>query len=394
MKLNLRLKQRLSTQSYVFIAVVLAAVFLLTVRLVKLLPGFAVAEQQLPTVHELLTTIWHQPLELPLHLSRLFVAGLSPYTGIGFSRLPSVLLAFTVVIAMYWLLKRWYNYRLALFGAVLVMTAPWLLHVGRLATVSIVYPFAMVVLLVLIALWHQQDRSKWLLYGTAISAAILLYVPGMVWLLAWGAFFERRNIIASLKTGRWHTAAFVALIAITLVPLGHALYIDWHLYRPLLGLPDAWPGVLHAIEQFFLTWKYIFIGGYANPLYNVADVALVNFLMTIGFAVGVYLYSLHPKAVRTRQLAGLWLIGTALLALQGPVSIQLILPIVVVLAVGGIGYLLHLWLKVFPRNPLARGFGIGVVGLIIAFAVAYNVRNYFVAWPNSSETKRTFNQQL
>jgi hypothetical protein len=394
MKLKLRFNPRFPAQTYVFALVAAVSIFLLTFRLVKLLPGFAIAEQQLLPVRDLLNVIWYQPLELPAHLSRLLVAGLSPYTGIGFSRLPSVLLAFGIILGMYWLLRRWYNYRLALFGAILVMTAPWLLHVGRLATNDIVYPFAMVVTLVLIALWHQQERPVWLLYASAFIIPIIIYVPGMLWLLSWAVFFERRNIVATLKQDAWRTVTALMVGGLLLVPLGHALYRDWHIYKPLLGMPDAWPNVLHAFEQFFLTWKYIFIGGYHDPLLNLAALPLVNFLIAIGFAVGLYLYSLHPRAVRTRQLAGLWLIGTVLIALQGPVSIYLILPIVLVLAMGGIGYLLHLWLKVFPINPLARGFGIGIVGLIIAFAVAYNVRNYFVAWPNNSETKAVFKQEL
>lgn len=392
--MKLRFKSHLSRQTYILVGLALASFCFLTFRLVKLLPGMASAEQPLPTVNSLLHVIWYQPLELPAHLSRLLIAGISPYTGVGLSRLPSVLLALGLILAMYWLLKRWYNYRLALFGVVLLMTAPWLLHVGRLATNDIVYPFGMVVLLVLIALWHQQKRSKWLLYGSAVAASILLYVPGMIWLLLWGAFLERRNIMASIKNNRW-SATIASVLAITiLVPLGHALYGDWHMYRPLLGLPEQWPAILHAGKQFLLTWKYIFIGGFQNPLYNLASLALLNFLVTIGFAVGVYLYSLHPKAMRTRQLAGLWLIGTILIALQGPVAIQLILPIVLVLAVGGIGYLLHLWLRVFPRNPLARSFGIGLVGLMVLFAVAYNVLNYYVAWPNNGDTKAVFQQEL
>lgn len=389
----MKLKLRLPTQTYVFTLVAAAGIFLLTFRLAKLLPGMAAKEQVLPSVPTLLSTLWNRPIELPIHLSRLAVSGVSPYIGIASSRLPSALLAFGLIVGMYWLLQRWYNYRLALFGAVLLMTAPWLLHVGRLATNDVVYPFAMMLTMVLIALWHQQERRAWLLYASAVVVPMLLYVPGMIWLVAWGAFFERRNIAATLKHHAWRTVAALLLGAAVSVPLGHALYRDWHLYKPLLGLPEQWPAALHFVEQFFLTWKYTFIGGYHNPLLNLAALALVNFLVAIGFAVGLYLYSLHPKATRTKQLAGLWVLGTVLIALHGPVSISLIAPMVLVLAMGGIGYLLHLWLRVFPRNPLARGFGIGVIGFMIVFAVAYNLRNYFIAWPNNSETKAVFKQQ-
>lgn len=392
--MKLRVKPHLSAQSYLIAGITLLSVYLMLFKLVALVPGFAVAETTLPTVRASLSLIWHQPLELPVILSRLLVAALSPTTGVGFSRLPSVLLAVLFISIMYWLLRRWYNYRLALFGTILLMTAPWLLHMGRLATGTIVFPLAMAMVLALVALWHQQQRSKWLLYGTALTVAILLYVPGILWLLIWGGIVERRNIMTSLRNGRWHSAVAVLAGLVFLVPLVHMLVENWHTYRALLGLPTVWPSIINFGEQFLLTWKYLFISGYDSPLYNLSTLALVNLLVTIGFAVGLYLYSQHPKATRTRQLTGFWIIGTLLIALGGPVPIQLLLPLVFVLAVGGLGYLLHLWLKVFPRNPIARGLGIGLMGLLIAFAVAYNVRNYYVAWPNNIETRAIFKQPL
>jgi hypothetical protein len=392
--MKLRFKPRLSAPGYMIAGIALLSAGLLLFKLVALVPGLSSAETILPSVRASLSLLWNQPLDMPIILSRAVVAAISPTTSIGYSRLPNVILALLLVGCMYWLLRRWYNYRLALYGTLLLITAPWLLHVGRVATVTIVYPLSMALLLVLIALWHQQKRSKWLLYGSAVAVAMLLYVPGIVWLLVWAAIFERRNIITSLRNGRWHSAAAILLWLILLVPLGHMLTENWRLYQTVLGLPSHWPSVLHIGEQFLLTWKYLFVGGYHSPIYNLATLAIVNFLVTIGFVIGLYLYSKHLKAVRTRQLAGFWLIGTLLIAFQGPVPIQLLMPLVLVLAVGGLGYLLHLWLKVFPRNPLARGFGIGIMALMIAFAVAYNVRNYYVAWPNSAATKAVFKQQL
>lgn len=393
MKLRLK-KLRLSNQLYLLIAATAAAIGLLLFRLGSLLPGLAAPETALPSVHDALSTVWNQPLWLPETLTQLLVAAILPSAGMTASRLPSVLLGLALVALLYWLLRQWYGYRLAIFGAVLCITAPWFLHLSRLATSDILYPLSMVVLLVLAALWHQAERKKWLVYATSIGVCLLLYIPGVIWLLPGLLLLERRNIAASIKTSKLHTGLAFLLGLITLTPLVHALIVDWRLYRPLLGIPDVLPSVATYAQQFVQVWGHIFVGGYHKPVYNLAGLPMINILMTLAFVVGVYLYGQHRKAIRTRQLAYWWLAGTAIVALGGPVARSLILPIVFVLAIGGLGYLLHLWLKVFPRNPLARAFGIGLVALVVAFAVAYNLRNYYVAWPHNQATRAAYTRQL
>jgi hypothetical protein len=56
--------------------------------------------------------------------------------------------------------------------------------------------------------------------------------------------------------------------------------------------------------------------------------------------------------------------------------------------------LLHSWLKTFPNNPFARYFGIGIVSLAVIISCGYNYRSYFIAWPNTTQTKQTFGQRL
>ena len=52
--------------------------------------------------------------------------------------------------------------------------------------------------------------------------------------------------------------------------------------------------------------------------------------------------------------------GVVLVGLGGPVGLSILVPLLYVAVATGLAYLLHEWLKVFPNNPLARGFGIGL----------------------------------
>ncbi|CAN5156317.1 hypothetical protein BH09PAT3_BH09PAT3_2230 [soil metagenome] len=392
--MKLRFKPRLSLQTYSVIAVIAASVGLLLYRLVSLTPSMQIyVEQRLPTITGALASIYKSPIELPSALSRLIITTFVPSSGIGSNRLPSVLLGFVLVLLAYWLLRKWYGYRLAMFGTILLACSAWFLHASRLGTNDIAYPLSMTLLLVLIALWHQSTWSKKLFYITAVSVALLLYMPGFVFLILGVVFFERRNIFKNIKANKRHAAIALLLGLLLLAPLIRFMVIDWHRYTYILGYVGAMPSILDYVKEYFLTWKYIFIGGYNDPLRNVGSLPIIDIFMTVASFVGIYLYSTHLKAARTRQIIWLWLIGTALIALPGGIPLSLILPIVVVLATGGIGYLLHLWLKVFPRNPLARSFGIGLIGIVIAFSVAYNLRSYFVAWPNNPTTRSAFTQQ-
>jgi hypothetical protein len=390
-KLRLR-RPRLSLENLTGLAVLVIASSLLLGRLVALLPGMSTYERILPSVSDSLHALWTLPVNLPLVVARGFVAAIAPGSGIGVSRLPGVLLALITACMMYWLLQRWYGYRLALFGMLLFLTAPWFLRVGRLATSDIVFPLGMTTILVLAALWHNPKRGRLLLYATTAVAAVLLYIPGMIWLLLGVLLIERRNVLAQLSASKLHTFLNVLLGIILLLPMIHALTLRWQNVHFFVGLPTAWPSPLDFIEQFAHVWQYLFIGGWHNPVYNLGGLPIVDIVIGLFFIVGIYLHAQHPHATRTKTHLYLGLVGALLIALQ-TVSFSLILPIVVVMAVGGVGYLLHLWLKVFPRNPLARGFGIGLMAVVLCFTMAYNVRNYYVAWPHSPVTRAAFQRQ-
>jgi hypothetical protein len=106
--------------------------------------------------------------------------------------------------------------------------------------------------------------------------------------------------------------------------------------------------------------------------------------------LGVLFYAKHLQAPRTRLLGSMFILGAVLFALGGPVPFTVLVPIAYLFVVAGIAYLLHEWLSVFPRNPLARSLGYGVLALAVTLSCTYNLRAYFIAWPHSRTTVTTF----
>jgi 4-amino-4-deoxy-L-arabinose transferase-like glycosyltransferase len=393
--MKLRSIPRLTLPTITAFGLIIAGASLLLFKLGSLTNGFANNEIQLPGTRAALEQIWQQPFFIPYSLAELATATVLPGNGYTASRIPAVLLGAGTAIMLYCVLKQWYGQRLAIFGTALLLTAPWFLHVSRLATPAVTFPFAMAVVLVLAVWWHRKERSRWTLYATAVLAALILSVPGAIWLLLIVFVIERTHIIASVKAMKLHAGLASVVFLILITPLLHILYKTKTLEWPaLLAGAEHRPEVMTYLTDFVRVWQNLFIGGYQNPVFNLASLPVVNLLMSLAFLIGIYLYAQHPKASRTRLLAILWVAGTAIIALPNTINLTYILPILTVLATGGLGYLLHLWLKVFPRNPLARAFGIGLIALLVFFGIAYNIRSYYVAWPNNDATRAAFSRQL
>ena len=109
--------------------------------------------------------------------------------------------------------------------------------------------------------------------------------------------------------------------------------------------------------------------------------------------LGAYFYATHFKNVRTRILVVLALLGSILTALNGPIGMSFLVPLAYLIAATGITYLLHKWLSVFPKNPVARVAGITLVTLAIAAAATYHVIAYYVAWQHNPDAVATFQRK-
>lgn len=366
---------------------------LLLVRLGSIVPGFAPIEQPLPPFRPALEALLANPLGLPYKLAQLLVSAVLPYDGFTASRLPAVVIGLIIIATFFWVMRSWYGQRLAIFGAVLVVTAPWFLHVSRLADSAVGYPLAMTLALLLALFLHRKQYAWWLLYFAVFLATAIVYTPGGIWLLLCVLFIEHRTLITNIKTLRRHTVIASVLGLVTLLPLAMAVYRVPNLGLQTLGWFGGWPTFADYFLRFIAVWLQLFVGGYREPAYNLAGLPVLNILVTVAFLTGLYLYARHLKAARTRLLGLLLLVSSLLVSLPGQVNIALIIPVIMVLATGGIGYLLHLWLKVFPRNPVARLIGISLIAVVVLFAMAYNLRNYYVAWPANAATKAEFSQQ-
>ena len=335
--------------------------------------------------------IFHHPLDLPLKLARSIIFYLSPGHGQTLSRLPNVIFGSLAVLNFAWLIWLWHGYRTAVLATLLFATSAWTLHVSRFASSDVIYLWAITTLLLIQVLLHKFGGLKVVWYASLLLWGLMLYVPGMIWLMVIQVVTQRRSIAKAWSTERSIRKLLLSVAAIVIwLPLlifdftRHGEFIAW------LGLPSHFPSAAQLFKQFVGVFVHLFIRGPQYPELWLARAPVLDVLTLVVVCFGIYFYAKNWRASRTRSLGAFVGSSVILVGLGGAVSLSLPIALLYVIAAAGIASLLHDWLKVFPLNPLARSFGIGLVALAVALSCTYNLRAYFVAWPHNTISRASF----
>lgn len=335
--------------------------------------------------------IYHKPLYLPLKLIRSIIFVIFPTHGQLLSRLPNVIFGGFTVLTFAWLIRLWHSSRTAILASLLFATSAWVLHVSRLASFDVLYLWAIPTLQMVHFLLIKYANQPLVWYGSVLIWGLMLYIPGLVWLIGLEIYLQRKVLIAAFKhfTMIWQRGIYL-FIGLIWLPL---LIIDFTRpgqFKLWLGLPSHLAVPSEIIKHFAAVPVHLFIHGPQYPELWLARSPLLDIFTLAACLIGIYFYATHRHSGRSHLLALFASVCVVLVGFGGPVSLSLVVPMLYITASTGIAYLLHDWLVVFPQNPLARGLGIGLVSLAVALACVYNLRAYFVAWPHNATTKTTF----
>lgn len=341
---------------------------------------------------------WHHIIADPTHPLLKTLHWLMHFAPAGhailFARLPSVLLALVALALFTYLLHRWYGQRSMLFGFFIFLCSAWCLHVGRFAGVDIEYMLGILALLTIHVGLTDLEDNVWMFFGWLAVNVILLFTPGMVWFVLLGAALQPRVLFAAWKNAAaiWQRALwlFIALLGIAVpayaIARNHALLWSW------LGLPSHLPVWRNLPAQFGHTFEALVYHAPNNPELWLGNLPLLDIFLFAMFLAGIVFYAKHWQAARTRLLAGFFLLAVVLISINLHLSFSLLIPVVYVVVVAGIAYVLHFWLKVFPRNPVARVFGIVLVSAVLVTSGTYSLWQYFVAWPHNPDTHSVYSR--
>ncbi|HXR49519.1 MAG TPA: hypothetical protein VN778_00625 [Verrucomicrobiae bacterium] len=375
------------------LALITAAVCILLLlinRLGSLTGGVSAGEVHAATAPVGWHGIYHNPFYLPLKLARSVAFFLFSAHGQTITRLPNVLFGIMTIAAFIILVKLWHSTRTAVLASFLFVTSAWVLHASRLASFDVIYLWALPILLLSNVLINRSPDRGLSWYFGLLTMGMLLYVPGMVWLILVNIFFLRHELAEAWAEFSYKQHILFILASLIWLPL-----LIVNLLRPSqllvwLGLPTHWPTLKLLLKQFIGVPVHLFIRGPQQPDLWLGRAPILDIFTLVACILGIYFYLRHLKANRTRLLACFAIIGWLLVTIGGPVTFSLLVPLLYLAAATGIAYLLHEWLRVFPLNPLARGLGVTLVTLAVGLACIYNLRAYFVAWPHDQATRATF----
>jgi hypothetical protein len=374
-----------------FVCAIALLGMLLLYRLGSLTHGLSQGEQQVATAAVGWHGIYRSPLDLPLKALRSVVFYLSPTHGQTLTRLPNAILGALAIIGFSWLTWLWHGRRTALLVSVLFATSAWVLHVSRYASYDVLYLWAIVTLFLTHALLHRYPK-QWAVWYTSLAFwGILLTIPGMVWFLLPEVYLQRSLVRKGWKSfGRWWQRCLSVIVLLLWIPLlainltRHGQLLLW------LGMPAHFSRPATLIKQLVSVPVHLFVRGPEHPALWLGRAPVLDAFTLAMCVLGIYFYGSHWRSTRGRLLEISFLIAIVLVALGGPVSFTVLVPIMYAAAAMGLAYLLHEWLQVFPKNPLARSLGIGLVTLAVAISCLYNVRAYFVAWAHTPATHAIF----
>jgi hypothetical protein len=378
---------------YILLGIAAAAVlaWLMLYRLGSLVGGVSINEHTTALMPIGWHGIYHDALYLPLKAVRSAVFYLFPGHGMFLTRLPNVLFGVLSVVSFTWLVWLWHGRRTALIAGLLFTTSAWVLHVSRLASYDVLYLWVLPTMLLMnVALQRRPDRTS-IVYGNFLFWGLVIYIPGMVWLVLINVYAQRKAIAKGWRHfSHWWQRIICVLAGLVWLPLLVDNLRHPGFLRLWLGLPVHLAAPAQLLKNSAGVLVHLFVRGPEYPALWLGKAPIMDIFTLTICVIGLYFYVVHARASRSRLLGAFFLAGALLIALGGPVGLSLLVPLLYIVAATGITYLLKEWLKMFPFNPLARGVGLVLVSAALVLACTYNLRAYFIAWPHNETTKAVF----
>lgn len=310
------------------------------------------------------------------------------------ARITSVVFGLLATVALFLLLKRWFSVQIASVGSLLFITSSWVLAISHQATpliLLVIVPLLLVVTLTIFA--NNKQHSFWAFMSLVCAVAVAFYVPFMFWPIAVviaAIILLYRKKLAALSKKQIAIAAIV--FAVLLLPLLISITQYPGQIKELLGIPMAIPSVSQYAENFAWQFSTLFFVSQPFPELYIGRLPLLDIFSVAMTILGVYHFVKYMPKRRKLSFAFLVLILLIIVPLTTLYQIPMTayVAIIYVFIAAGVYELLRQWFSYFPRNPFARNAAVVLVSILIGMSALYNLQKFYIAWPNSSETKAVY----
>ena len=340
-----------------------------------------------------IATLWHSvPLDAPFYLAQHAVLSIFGVSLLGV-KLLSIILGVITAFCMIILLRHWFSHGIAVLASLLAVTTGQFLFLTQQGTVSVLYLFWPVVLLLLATLVAKRAKfhGAWKVLFF-LSAALSLYTPLSIYVLialgsATALHPHLRYIIKKLPRARLAVSAGAGLIL--LLPLIITIVKDPAIGLQLLGIPSEWPSSLLAN-----------LGQLASQYFGFLSLGSKS-IMLPAFGLGsmlIILYGLY-RSVRTYETVQSYVI-LAWIVLLFPVLVLnptftsiMFVPLLLLLATG-LERILATWYGIFPYNPYARVAGLIPLVVLVGGLVLFGLERYGYGYRYAPEIVQNFSHDV
>ena len=305
-------------------------------------------------------------------------------------RLIGVTIGLISITSFFYLVSRWHTLRVSIFATVLYASSAVTLHSARIIDESTVY---LLIPAILALGWFAKHTDKSSLRYVALIAltTLILYIPGLALIALALAIWQRKDILKLIKGSRKYPLAILAgavVVVAGLMAMSWVLRTESLLLWLGLSVSEGLPSITQYGHNLFITLRELFFLGPTDATRWVGTASLINPFVTVLFLMGLYSYYVQRRLDRVLVIL-LVLAGMLLLSgLGGSIDAFAIAPVIYLIAATGIALLLQQWFTVFPKNPIARMFGVACIVLAIGITLQYNLQRYFIAWPRTPEVHR------
>jgi 4-amino-4-deoxy-L-arabinose transferase-like glycosyltransferase len=330
------------------------------------------------------------PLNLPLHLLERLVFYIAPH-NVMLLRLPSAILGIVIICLLVGVVRHWYGSKAAVVASLLLSTSSIFLADARQATPEILM-FGLILLLA-VRSWLLHSKRKLLpLVAVTVALAAGLYIPGFICFIVAGLIWQFRLIKRRLKLIKlWQRLSLLAASILFVLPLLWSVILKPALLYGVFGLPSHFD-FSTMLQNLYHIPLNIFIRSSLSPAQLIPHLPILNIFEIVILILGVYSLWFFRKSERFISLYGLCALAIILLTIGGPVSVNLLVPIIYIVITVGVFYMLENWLYVFPINPIARTIGTIIIVGAVGISCWYHVSSYYVAWQHNLAAQAVFSQ--
>lgn len=359
-------------------------------RLGSLTGGLAPAEVLAKASGRSLSAIYNNPINAPHKLLQLGFQKLDGSSTAAL-RLPSAIFGLVFAFSFYKLATSWYGRAIGAFGSLMFISLPLFVVLARQASAEVMFFGPVLLMWSYNRLMKSESRRSrsWLLL--LLSAAIMIYTPGMIIWIAAAFIICRPKIVSAISDlPPWVSATGLAAICVAAVPIVIASIKHPSILKSLFLVPVHPAAVVQMLENTGWMVLSLFAKTGHHEAIIIGRLPILSILITALLVFGAYAMN---GAARTKAVLLALSVGFAVLAAGINNSLTLLaygVPALGLLATAGSRYLYIEWRTIFPRNPVPKNFALVLIALVTAVQIYYGLRYSLAAWPNTISTKTVY----